>query len=183
MCITWLKPAAESEKGFELQPEEIDSFYLPIPEQIATGLNFPPTVIAGIMTIPIHYTNHFRSSQLEVISHALTALLVPFHWLWVISTTFSAQKPRRKLSIYVKACIIIGLVLLTILAVLMLSIVLISVLRNNYYSIIRDFFYLVWFVWGIWILIARLRKHWSNIGTGQLLSNADSRVEARDAEN
>jgi hypothetical protein len=132
--------------------------YLPIPEQIAIGLDFPPALISELGTLPMDYArkNPLTGAEREIISHALTAALIPFFWVWVIRITAARQRTRLKFSSFAKASIIIAIVFLSILAILALGQIL---MVGGHYSSIRDIFFLAWFLWGIFILTLRLKRN------------------------
>lgn len=151
----WINPAAESGRWAALNLEEIDMAYLPVPEQIAIGLNFPPALMGELMDVPIYYATraHLTGAERELISHALTAVMIPFFWVWVIGTTTVRKRTRPKLPVFTKIAIIVAITFLALLAI----ITLIS-LFDGHYSIVRDSLFLLWFFWGIYVLAMRIRN-------------------------
>ncbi len=120
--VAWLKHATGSERTFGINLEEIDMAYLPIPEQIAMGLNFPPALVGQIAVIPAYYASrpHLTSAKMELISHIITAAIIPFFWFWAIGATSVRKRTRSKLSVYTKISIIVTMAILSLLAIVIL---------------------------------------------------------------
>jgi hypothetical protein len=155
--VGWMRPTAGQERRFGINLEEIDMAYLPFPEQIAVGFNAPPALVGELMNVPIYYATraYFTGAERELISHALTAVMIPFFWVWAIRITWIRRITRPVLSIFLKIFFIFAIALLSLLAILTLAS---FFLRDDHYSIVRDLLFLLWFCWGIYVLVLRIRN-------------------------
>ena len=160
--IAWINPPSAENAGQmsgmgTIRMEYIDAADGSLPEQVAQGLNVPAVLTGGFIAETIDY---FREKQLtgaesELLAHVLAALLIPFLWYFVIKRLAVKNKNRSQASVPMKVIAIIGISILGLLALLVMFTFFIS---DTQPQIAAKILSLIWIVWGLYLLVLRIRK-------------------------
>ena len=62
-------------------------------EQIADGINFPVTILAGLVAVPLTRTAH-SGAEMELIEHVVTAIFIPVFW-YSVGSFIDRRRMRR----------------------------------------------------------------------------------------